>query len=97
MANPRKETVAPYELPVVAAPVKDLTETPIKARTKVEHPWEEIPPEAIQTYVVDLPAQLHCKLKWLGGMTWGSSMRKIVVAALEAEAERLLKAKGIGK
>jgi len=59
------------------------------------HPWESIPEEATQTYVIDLPAKLHCQLKWLGGMTWGSSMRKIVINALEAEAKRLLNAKGI--
>lgn len=69
---------------------------PAKARAEA-HPWEEIPEEATQTYVVDLPAKLHCKLKWLGGMTWGTTMRKIVVNALEVEAQRLLAAKGIGK
>jgi len=98
-----------YVLPIVTPPTKDAapidSKKPAKqlravsrpVETKPEkHPWEDIPEEATQTYVVALPAKLHCKLKWIGGMTWGSSMRKIVIEALEVEAKRLLKAKGIG-
>lgn len=66
-----------------------------KPAKKAAHPWEELSEDATQAYNVDLPAVLHCKLKWLGNMTWDSSMRKIVIQALEAEAERRLKAMGI--
>lgn len=90
-------------MPASKAAAKARTTKPRAAKAtspaepkKILHPWDDIPEEASQTYVVDLPARLHCKLKWLGGMTWGSSMRKIVVAALEKEADRLLKENGVG-
>ena len=112
VATPITKLTAAVKLPRSVATEAASEDTPGATKVKIRrpakakaaekpaiarYPWHEMSEDAMQTYVIDLPAKLHCKLKWLGGVTWDSSMRKLTVIGLEAFADEQLKAHGLNE
>lgn len=90
---PVEVSTAPLDLvvnEVVHATIPEAPK-PSKARKKVEPmPWDDANPRIEKKVLLRIPEPLHAKLKYLGETTYGDSMNKIILKALETEVEKRL-------
>lgn len=67
----------------------------VQIKDSFEYPWQDPRSVGFSTSSFRLPTELFLKLKFLGDTTYGSSMSKILIEALEPQIDKLLKERGI--
>ena len=78
------------------SPASTGVETKTALTKKVARPWDTLDPNRQHPLNADIPAVLHAKLRWVAQSTYGMTMKKVIVQALEEAVEKALKEMGDG-
>ena len=85
----------PNDPPKAEKPVRALKKEVEEGVKAAKLPWDDASDRLTINFMLRPSETLHAKLKYLGETTYGSSMHKIAIEAVEHAVEKMLKERGI--